>query len=154
MLVTWEQLQRKVRRSKMLRSAMQIRNAQVCPTCQECYEPCVEVAIIGHNAWHLVPVSVHRRFARGCSYEFVDYVFPSYEFVDYVFPFCASRGRVRIQGEPLWCIVRSKCAERRFLWMLARRYPQLLDSPLTESVLREAGCDIEAEWALWQLGGG
>jgi hypothetical protein len=142
MLVTWEQLQRKVRRSKMLRSAMQIRNAGICPACQECYEPCVEVAIIGHNAWHLVPVSVHSGFAWGISYEFVDHVFP----------FCAGGERVRIQEGPLWCIVRSKCAEHRFLWMLARRYPQLLDSPLTESVLRKAGCDIEAEWTLWLLG--
>jgi hypothetical protein len=33
-----------------------------------------------------------------------------------------------------------------------RLCPQLLGSPLTASVLRKAGCDIEAEWALWRLG--
>jgi hypothetical protein len=142
MLVTWKQLQRKVGRSKMLQSVMRIRNAQICPACRECYEPCVEVAIMGHNIWHLVPISVHSGLAWGCSYEFADYVFP----------FCACGEQVKIWEGPLWRIVRSKYAERRFLWMLVRRYPNLLDSPLTASVLRKAGCDIEAEWALWQLG--
>jgi len=144
MLVTWERLRRKVRRSKVLKSIMQVRNARICPACQECYEPCVEVAIIGHNVWHLVPISVHSRFAFGHSYEFVDYVFP----------FCAGGVPVRIQEGPLWRIVRSKYAELPFLWMLVRRYPKLLNSPLTASVLCKAGCDIEVEWALWQLGGG
>jgi hypothetical protein len=36
--------------------------------------------------------------------------------------------------------------------MLVQRYPKLLNAPLTKSVLRKAGCDIEAEWALWLLG--
>jgi len=144
MLVTWEQLRRKVRRSKVLKSIMQVRNARICPACQECYEPCVEVVITGHNIWHLVPISVHSGFAFGYSYEFVDYVFP----------FCAGGVPVRIQEGPLWRIIRSQYAERRFLWMLVRRYPNLLNSPLTASVLRKAGCDIEVEWALWQLGGG
>ncbi len=144
MLVTWKKLQSKVRRSKVLLSVMRVRNAQICPACQECYEPCVGVAIIGHNIWHLVPISVHRGFAFGYSYEFIDYLFP----------FCAGGERVRIQEGPLWRIVHSKCAEQRFLGMLVRRYPKLLNSPLTESVLLKAGCDIEAEWAMWQLAGG
>jgi hypothetical protein len=68
MLVTWEQLQRKVRRSKSAakRNAA-IRNARICPACQECYEPCVEVAIIGHNIWHLVPFLGAQQIGLGLS---------------------------------------------------------------------------------------
>jgi hypothetical protein len=40
-----------------------------------------------------------------------------------------------------------------FLLTLVQHYPKLLNSPLTERTLREAGCDIEAEWALWKLAG-
>jgi hypothetical protein len=144
MLVTWERLQRKVWRSKVLRDVMRARNAQICPACRECYEPCVEVAITGHNIWHLVPISVHIGFGWDTSYEYLDYVFP----------LCACGELVIIREGPLWRIVRSKYSERRFLWMIIRRYPQLLGSPLTASVLQKAGCDIEAEWALWQLAGG
>jgi hypothetical protein len=142
MLVTWKQIERELQRSKKLKSLMQLCNAQICPACRELYEPCVEVVAIGHNIWHLVPVSVHSGFAFGYSYEFIDYVFP----------FCAVGEQVRIREGILSRIARSKCAEQRFLWMLVRRYPQLLGSPLTASVLQKAGCDIEAEWALWQLG--
>jgi hypothetical protein len=39
-----------------------------------------------------------------------------------------------------------------FLRHLLRNYPALIDRPLTERVLREVGCDIEAEMAMWQLG--
>jgi hypothetical protein len=39
-----------------------------------------------------------------------------------------------------------------FLRYLMKRYPALIDRPLTECALREVGCDIEAEWALWRLG--
>jgi hypothetical protein len=142
MLVTWKQIERELQRSKKLKSLMQLYNAQICPACRALYEPCVEVVAIGRNIWHLVPISVHSRFAFGYSYEIIDYVFP----------FCAVGEQVRIREGMLNRIARSKCAEQRFLWMLVRRYPQLLGSPLTESVLRKAGCDIEAEWALWKLG--
>jgi hypothetical protein len=100
--------------------------------------------MMGDKIWHLVPLSVHSKLVFGYSCEFVDYVFP----------FCAGKEQVRIQDWNLWWIVESKYANLRFLGMLVRHYPILLCSPLTESALREAGCDIEAEWALWQLGGG
>jgi hypothetical protein len=51
-------------------------------------------------------------------------------------------------------VVGSRCADDRKFWAnILKRYPRLLYAPLTESVMREAGCDIEAEWVLWQLAG-
>jgi hypothetical protein len=40
-----------------------------------------------------------------------------------------------------------------FVSYLLRRHPALRGELLTEQALREAGCDLEAEIALWQLGG-
>jgi hypothetical protein len=52
-------------------------------------------------------------------------------------------------------VVGSKCADDRKFWAnILKRYPRLLYAPLTESTLRKAGCDVEAEWALWQLARG
>jgi hypothetical protein len=50
--------------------------------------------------------------------------------------------------------VYSKYADPHFLLELVQRYPKLLNAPLTERILRKAGCDIEIEWVLWQLAGG
>jgi hypothetical protein len=60
--------------------------------------------------------------------------------------FCSSlpSGLLRWYGFP-------QCGYR-FLQYLIKRYPTLTDRPLTERVLREVGCDVEAELAMWQLG--
>jgi len=43
--------------------------------------------------------------------------------------------------------------DEEFVAYLLRRYPALRGKLLTESALRKSGCDLEAEIAMWQLGG-
>jgi hypothetical protein len=125
MLVRWEQVETALR---------QERTGRVCPVCRERYEPCVEVGIAGVYVLHLLPPIF---FAEG-------------GLPHYVLTFC---GREQ-EYTRLRLLVGSKCADDRRFWAsILQRYPRLLYAPLTESVLREAGCDLETEWALWQLAG-
>jgi len=110
----------------------------LCPICRERYEPCVAVGVVEVYVPHLFPAIL----AGGVPPR-------------YILSFCGiklERGMLRSLGKRQLRSVHSKYANQRFLDALARNYPQLLGSPLTASVLRKAGCDIEAEWALWQLG--
>jgi hypothetical protein len=43
--------------------------------------------------------------------------------------------------------------DEEFVDHLLQRYPALREKLLTERALRKAGCDLEAEIAMWQLGG-
>ncbi len=125
MLVQWEQVETVLR---------QERTGRVCPVCQERYEPSVAVGIAGVSVLHLFPPII---FAEG-------------GLPHYVLTFCGREARYA----RLRLLLGAKCADDRRFWAgILKRYPQLLYAPLTESVLREAGCDIETEWALWQLAG-
>jgi hypothetical protein len=128
MLVQLEQVEMALRREHV---------KLLCPTCRERYELCVAVGVVKVYVPHLFPA-----FTEGGPPR-------------YVLSFCGIKlehGMLRMLGKLLLRSVHSKYANRRFLEALVRNYPQLLGSPLTESVLHKAGCDIEAEWALWQLG--
>jgi hypothetical protein len=149
MLVQWKQVKGVV---------LRWHGGRVCSVCRERYEPCVEVGIVGVYVPHLFP----------------PIFFAEDEAPRYAFSFCGIRldrstlcllvglrrydadvsFKGRNRGRRPLSRVSSKYADARFLEALVRHYPQLLGYPLTESVLREAGCDIEAEWALWQLSGG
>ena len=124
MFVKWEQVEAVLRHE---------RTGRVCPACQEHYEPSVAVGIGGVYVLHLLlPVL----FAEG-------------GLPHYAYTFC---GMV-LGHSMLLLVVGSKCADDRHFWAsILKRYPRLLYAPLTERVLREVGCEIEAEWALWQLG--
>jgi hypothetical protein len=125
MLIQWERVETVLKHE---------RSGRVCPVCQERYEPSVAVGIAGVHVLHLLPPIF---FAKG-------------GLPHYVLTFC---GRELKYGT-MRLLVGSKCADDRSFWSaILTRYPDLLYKPLTEWVLREAGCDIEAEWALWQLGG-
>jgi hypothetical protein len=125
MLVRWEQVETVLRRGHMVR---------LCPVCKGRFEPCVAVGIAGVNVLHLLPPIL---FTEG-------------GLPHYVLTFC---GR-ELEYSMLRLLVESKCADDRRFWAsILQRYPRLLYAPLTESVLREVGCDIETEWALWQLAG-
>jgi hypothetical protein len=125
MFVRWEQVETVLR---------QERTGRVCPVCRERFEPWVEVGIAGVYVLHLLPPIF---FAEG-------------GLPHYVLTFC---GREQ-EYTRLRLLLGSKCADDRRFWAsILKRYPRLLYAPLTESVLREAGCDLETEWALWQLAG-
>jgi hypothetical protein len=128
MLVQLEQVEMALRREHV---------KLLCPTCRERYEPCVAVWVVKVYVPHLFPAVL----AEGGP-------------LCYMRSFCGIKlehGMLRMLGKLLLRSVHSKYANR-FLEALVRNYPRLLGSPLTESVLHKAGCDIEAEWALWQLG--
>jgi len=59
-----------------------------------------------------------------------------------------ARGRWRCMTVP------TSDALVEYLPQLAKRYPAIVGRPLTEGLLRELGCDIEAELAMWVLAGG
>ena len=124
MFVQWEQVETVLRRGYM---------GRLCPECKERYEPCVVVWIAGGDLLHLLtPV-------------FFSVDGPPY----YAFTFCGKS----LEYGMLRLVVGSGCIDDWRFWRnILRRYPELLHLPLTERVLREVGCDIEAEWALWLLG--
>jgi hypothetical protein len=126
MFVQWEQVETVLRHE---------RTGRLCTACQERYEPCVAVGIAGVYVLHLLLPII---FAEG-------------GLPHYVLTFC---GR-ELEYTRLRLLLGSKCADDRQFWAgILKHYPQLLYAPLTERMLREVGCDIETEWALWQLAGG
>jgi hypothetical protein len=134
MLVTWQQFEEELQRDERLQCIMRLWNVRICSSCQEHYEPCVGVLIGGVYIWHLVPISVCVR--NDC--------------IDCKLPFCGNRFTFAEWRGGVY----SKYVDLHFLLELVQRYPKLLNAPLTERILREAGCDIEVEWVLWQLAGG
>ena len=126
MFVRWEQVETVLRRGYMIE--------HLCPECKERYELCVAVGIGGVEVLHLLlPVL----FAEG-------------GLPHYAYTFCG----IVLGHSMLRLVVSSKCADDRRFWAnILKRYPELLYVPLTESNLRKVGCDLETEWALWQLAG-
>jgi hypothetical protein len=51
----------------------------------------------------------------------------------------------------VYCIAYNALSNPEFVRHLLLRYPALQDKPLTERALQEAGCDLEAEIALFQI---
>jgi hypothetical protein len=113
----------------------------LCPECAHRYEPALTVELRGENGengkvMHFAPVP---------------YVFSNADVSRAYQPsFCKPLpgGLLKWYENPPALGVHSYF----FLRDLVRRYPELIDRPLTERVLREVGCDIEAEIAMWLLG--
>jgi hypothetical protein len=113
----------------------------LCPECARQYEPALTVElrgekVEGRKVMHFAPVP---------------YVFSNADVSrGYQPSFCKPlpRGLLKWYEDAPALGVHSYF----FLRDLVRRYPELIDRPLTERVLREVGCDIEAELAMWQLG--
>ncbi len=109
----------------------------LCPECACRYEPALLVELRGvEKEMHFAPVP---------------HMFWSVEVASkYQPPFCNPLPK----WFPGWWEFSPPLGGHGYLFLkhLVRRYPALLDRPLTERVLREVGCDVETEWALWQLG--
>jgi hypothetical protein len=125
MFVQWEQVETVLRQEYM---------GRLCPVCKERFEPCVAVGIAGVYVLHLLLPII---FAEG-------------GLPHYVLTFCGREvGYTRLR-----LLLGAKYADDRLFWAsVLKRYPRLLYVPLTERALREVGCDLETEWALWQLAG-
>jgi hypothetical protein len=55
--------------------------------------------------------------------------------------------------ERIYCAAHNMLCDPIFVRHLLLRYPALQDKTMTEKALREAGCDLEAEIALFKLAG-
>jgi hypothetical protein len=125
MLVDWENL-------GILKNAPSW-GTRVCPVCLRRFAPCLAVGFFQVRVVHLLVPHI---------------AFDGDRLVLKARTFCGKRIRnARFRG-----IAWSPYAEEGFLLLLARRYPKLVGVPFTVRALRRAGCDIEAEWALWLWG--
>ncbi len=130
MLVKWQELEEDI-----LKSAPSW-GARICPACRRRFAPCLAVGVFQVRVVHLLVPRI--AFDEGGR------------LLLKVRSFCGKRIRnARFRG-----IAWSPYAEEEFLLLLARRYPKLVGVPFTVRALRRAGCDIEAEWALWLWGRG
>ena len=115
-------------------------NLPLCPECVACYDPAVAVELedadgvlhVWSAVYRITPegrVLLGRNVGRCCGKE-------------------GTRGRWRCMTVP------TSDALVEYLPQLAKRYPEVVGRPLTEGLLRELGCDIESELAMWVLAGG
>jgi hypothetical protein len=115
----------------------------LCPECARRYEPALTVELRGEKGengkvMHFAPVP---------------HMFSTVEVEKaYQPPFCKPLPR----GLPKWYEFPPPLGGHGYFFLthLVRYYPALLDRPLTERVLREVGCDVEAELAMWLLARG
>jgi hypothetical protein len=145
-LVTLERLQQEARKRRLT----------LCPTCAEHYEPCLVVIFYRiANVAHIMPgayefgyrpvftqndfflkASIRRRLLYTACEELVR----SLEEVNY-----------KVIGQICGLSLRSHDQLDSFICYILQKYPGLNGRPMTERTLREAGCPLEAEWAMWQL---
>jgi hypothetical protein len=129
------------------------RQLPLCPKCAERYEPCLAVALYREyrtKTAHIMPVVYTS--AHPWEDKWIHPFYAAYE------DFCCLENRSErhygIRGliclSPLYDYI----SFRTFLCHILRQYPALLNRPITERALHEAGCDVEAEWAMWQLAKG
>jgi hypothetical protein len=142
-LVPLERLQQEARK----------RQLTLCPRCAEHYEPCLAVTLYQEyhtETAHIMPVVYTN--ASPWEDKWLHYFYTACE--DF---YCLENRSKRHYGiKGLICLspLYDHSSFRTFLCHILRRYPALLDRPITERALREAGCDLEAEWAMWQLAKG
>jgi hypothetical protein len=113
-------------------------NLPLCPKCLARYEPAVAVELEEADGVLHVWIAVYKitpdgrvlldRDGRCCGRK-------------------GTRGKWRCMTVP------TSDALVNYLPQLAKRYPEIVGRPLTERLLQELGCDIEAELAMWVLAG-
>jgi hypothetical protein len=127
MLVEWQELEKGI-----LRNAPSW-GARICPACRRRFVPCLAVGVYQVRVVHLLVPRI---------------AFDLDRLILVARGFCGKR----VRGAMLRGVVWSPYVEESFLLQLVQRYPKLVGVPFTVHALRRAGCDIEAEWALWLLG--
>jgi hypothetical protein len=134
-----------------LKQIVQDKQLTLCPKCAEHYEPCLAALLYrGAGVMHIMP-AVYTS-AHPWEDKWMHPFYAAYE------DFCCLENR----SERYYGIIGLICLSplydhdsfRTFLCDLLRQYPSLLNRPITERALHEAGCDLESEWAMWQLANG
>jgi hypothetical protein len=135
-------------------------DVRLCPQCLERYTaPCAAVVVErdGSSVGHIVLLrySIGSRGivfynAVRCCGSGRDWLGLVGSASDWGFPVPFVHERDEWCG--VFCVGHKSLFDAEFLNSLLLHYPALVGQPLTERVLREAGCDIEAELAMWQLG--
>jgi hypothetical protein len=126
------------------------RQLTLCPRCAEHYEPCLAVALYREyhtETAHIMPVVYTN------AYPWEDKWLHSF-YTAYEDFYCLENMSKRHYGIKSLICLSPLYNHFSFLCHILRRYPALLNRPITERALREAGCDLEAEWAMWQLAKG
>jgi hypothetical protein len=143
-------------------------NVRLCPQCLERYtKPCAVVVVekSASGVWHIVLIRyyypqlygpvVHSTMyeARRCCgrRKWHGGIIPARDGLG--IGFC----RPLVHGKGSWqgfvVMGHSALVDEDFVRYLLQRYPALQRALLTERTLRRAGCDLEAEIAMWQLCG-
>jgi hypothetical protein len=143
-----------------LQQAAQDKRFVLCPKCAERYEPCLVVIfyrIASANVAHIMPgayefgyrpvfikndfflkASIRRKLLYTACEELVRSL--ELEEVNY-----------KVIGQICGLSLRSHAQLDSFICYILQKYPGLNGRPITERTLREVGCPLEAEWAMWQL---
>jgi len=135
-------------------------NVRLCPQCLERYtKPCAAVVVeedssgVGHIVLlrYATRGSVVFYSALRCCNSGRDWLGKLGSATDYGFP------APFVHDRDEWCgafrVGHKALFDELFLHFLLLRYPKLSEQLLTECALRKAGCDLEAEIAMWQLCG-
>jgi hypothetical protein len=133
-----------------LQQVAQKKHLTLCPKCVERYEPCLAVLLYQEGSTrvtHISPSVYTRAYPE--DDKLMHPFYAAYE------EFCCKDDRSMLHYGAIVLMCLSPLYDhipfRQFLCDLLQRYPALLNRPITERALREVGCDLQSEWAMWQL---
>jgi hypothetical protein len=112
----------------------------LCPKCAQKYEPAAAVSLewTEQGIAHIIPVM----YDPQANYDAL-----GRKFVDHYYD-----GQKRNGWGGVYRVAHNTLYNGNFVRQLVQHYPALQNGPITERALHEAGCNLEDEIALWQLG--
>jgi hypothetical protein len=139
-------------------------NVRLCPQCLERYtKPCAAVVVEedADGVGHIVLLSYDTLLQQTVAYEamrccsgqkWIGHIIPAHS-SPLLTGFCLPLVHSPTEWRGVVVPTHRTLLDGEFVSYLLRRYPALRGELLTEGTLRKAGCDLEAEIAMWQLCG-